>query len=417
MAGVLRNGFMALLIAASTSTLVPDAAKAAPGDFDGDNISDFTIVRHSYADDLCSRLGVPLWANCQSTQRLVLYSWFTRPSSRPAEQQIVSTLLPHEESDGFTVTHDPSLSIDSRSGAPSEATVATYYSGDPATAAFIEPEPRIRSVSLNGTFAHTPDALAEYFDFTKFTPGERLTAARPFAVVSADVGGTGFDREVTVWRVSGLEGSPEECDEPGENCLLWTIPPWVLEPNAGHSVPQFDSRLVLGGNDDLPVPADYDGDGRDEIAVYNNRTGVWKIRNLHTDTDLEIQWGLPEDRPMPGDYDGDGHADLAVWRPESGVWYILRSSTGYNREQARIVQFGLPLGLLGQTISIWDLPVRGDFDGDGRVDLAVFRYGLGYWFVLRSSDGVQQAVQWGLPGDCPVGMSIADRIAYWNICG
>ena len=55
--------------------------------------------------------------------------------------------------------------------------------------------------------------------------------------------------------------------------------------------------------------------------------------------------------PVPGDYDGDGKTDLAVWTPSSGQWVIVFSGTG--KTVAR--QWGLP----------GDTPIVGDFDGDG----------------------------------------------------
>ena len=38
-------------------------------------------------------------------------------------------------------------------------------------------------------------------------------------------------------------------------------------------------------------------------------------------------WGDPEDQPVPGDYDGDGRTDIAIWRPGTGTWWIINSRT------------------------------------------------------------------------------------------
>jgi hypothetical protein len=38
------------------------------------------------------------------------------------------------------------------------------------------------------------------------------------------------------------------------------------------------------------------------------------------------RFGLADDIPVPNDFDGDGKNDVAVFRPNDGYWYILQST-------------------------------------------------------------------------------------------
>ena len=80
---------------------------------------------------------------------------------------------------------------------------------------------------------------------------------------------------------------------------------WTISKSSGGVVTQ----LWGGALGDIPVPADYDGTANPacdietslascvsaELAVWNNFTGVWTIRN----GSAPVQWGAPGDIPIP----------------------------------------------------------------------------------------------------------------------
>lgn len=139
----------------------------------------------------------------------------------------------------------------------------------------------------------------------------------------------------------------------------------------------------------LQVPfSDFDGDGRSDIAVWRPSTGVWHISRSFDNGYNASQFGGAAfgDVVVPGNYDGDKKIDYAVYR--NGIWYILSSYNG----SVRTVSFGLP----------GDAPVPGDYDGDGKTDLAVWRPTDGNWHILRSSDGAYTPLHFGLTGDVPL---------------
>jgi len=84
-------------------------------------------------------------------------------------------------------------------------------------------------------------------------------------------------------------------------------------------------------NNDNIIPGDFDGDGKTDYAVARfgavPRTWYW----LHSSDGSfhALAFGGATDRPVPGDYDGDGKTDQAVWRAAAGTFYVNRSLLGF----------------------------------------------------------------------------------------
>jgi len=128
-----------------------------------------------------------------------------------------------------------------------------------------------------------------------------------------------------------------------------------------------------------------------DVSVWRPSTGQWFIiPRSNPNTSVVQQWGTSGDVPLRGDFDGDGLADIGVWRPSTGTWYIIPSSNP-----------GTPI--FQQWGASGDIPVPGDYDGDGKTDIAVWRPSTGVWFIIPSSNpGTPIAQQWGTSGDIPV---------------
>jgi hypothetical protein len=93
-------------------------------------------------------------------------------------------------------------------------------------------------------------------------------------------------------------------------------------------------------------------------------------------------WGLADDTPSPTDFDGDGKTDFCVYRSTQHTWYMLRSSDG--------VFNGIDYGLNT------DKPVPADYDGDGKADVAVLRESTSSsWYVLQSTNNQTASYTFG----------------------
>jgi len=250
-----------------------------------------------------------------------------------------------------------------------------------------------------GTASHTYGAPVDVGTNTSYT-FKNLTPRTTyhFAVKSYNVAGTesAFSAEVTKTIPPGRRSSFGDFDGDGRiDFTVWR--PW----NGGdwyiiNSQTGLQTQTHWGGWGDIPVPGDYNGDGKTDIAAWRPETGDWWVLYDPTtdtyppDSYLKQNWGSGAlgDIPVPGDYDGDGKTDLAVWRKGDGTWRISYSGGGVLVQQWGVAK---------------DYPVPGDYDGDGKTDLAVWRpWNGGDWYIINSQTGLQTQIHWGGWGDIPV---------------
>jgi hypothetical protein len=252
---------------------------------------------------------------------------------------------------------------------------------------------------------------------------------------------------------------------------------------------------------------DFDGDGKTDIAVYREgsrsadvapQTSYWYFLNTETGQSGVFQWGRTFDVPAPADYDGDGKTDVAIYRwwdfetGDTNEWWVNKSTgghqvlvyePGYNKysrnyfgtagaETAQIylvdtsqepgedcfigIYFVGDLGgnvlrkpinnicnviptpapgdynndglseiavFDGQTFKVWyapygsgyttpdvtqslnvDFAAPGDYDGDGKTDFAGTKSQAGrmLWRIKQSSSGAETEIDFGLATDKPV---------------
>ena len=175
---------------------------------------------------------------------------------------------------------------------------------------------------------------------------------------------------------------------------------WAIKTSG----PGADRTITFGtwGTDNALPGMDWNGDGCDDLGTVQfgaSNDITYRIGNASNGALLLSQaWGNSStDFIVPGDYLGDERADFAVWRSfgvgTSGEWLIKENGGGGTLTQV----FGTPGALAAR-----DMALRGDFDGDGKDDIAVKKNGTAIWQWRRSSDGATDQRTVGTPGNFPI---------------
>lgn len=212
---------------------------------------------------------------------------------------------------------------------------------------------------------------------------------------------------------------------------------WYIDLNGNGVWDEGDLWAKLGNEGDLPVTGDWDDDGKTDIGIYGpawardpwaiyNEPGLPDADNYPTNPlaktknvppkydeatsggrlmkrtnqgqpradliDHVFLYGAAGDVPVTGDWNGDGIRTIGVFR--DGQWTIDLDGDGRLTE----ADGRFTLGQVG------DQPVIGDFNGDGVEELGVFRDGR--WIIdtngNRQIDAHDTVFALGQAGDTPV---------------
>ncbi|MGO9526797.1 MAG: hypothetical protein ACLP0A_04415 [Verrucomicrobiia bacterium] len=121
--------------------------------------------------------------------------------------------------------------------------------------------------------------------------------------------------------------------------------------------------------------------------------GKWDLRTP-SETVQKIQFGQDGDLPIVGDWTGDGFTQIGVFRPSDLTW---RLNFDMNGKADTVFRFeGMKAG---------DIPVVGDWDGNGTVTPGYFRPEDATWHLRNSnSTGAEDwpILHLGMPTDIPV---------------
>jgi len=128
------------------------------------------------------------------------------------------------------------------------------------------------------------------------------------------------------------------------------------------------------------------------------RNGEWFLdlnKNGSWDAgDRSFAFSTPGDLPVSGDWNGNGTSKAGFFR--NGIWYLDSNDDGmFSQPSDSSFAFGIPT----------DIPVTGDWNGSGSTKIGVVRGNT--WFLDMNGngawdDGIDAAYSFGIPTDIPV---------------
>ncbi len=239
----------------------------------------------------------------------------------------------------------------------------------------------------------------------------------------------GFPRGLQTARVPLIQNISMRIDQQAFASRDLRGATWQTVDEAG----KLSHRHVFGMRHGIPVTGDFNGDGITDVGIFYqgqwfldiNGNGVWDAG------DLWAKLGHKDDRPVVGDWDGDGKDDIGIFGPAwAGDPRAIKAEPGlpalanrnHGKKNIPPAPWNAAIGARAMKLTSGgklradlidhvfhfgtaiDVPIVGDWNGDGITTIGVFRNGT--WLLDVDGDGKWSegdvAAEFGGEGDKPV---------------
>jgi hypothetical protein len=124
-------------------------------------------------------------------------------------------------------------------------------------------------------------------------------------------------------------------------------------------------------------------------TYHSGRTFVIRTGITQDELTFNVSFGIAGDLPLWGDWNGDGSQSPGVYRPSNRTFYL---TTDDGHTVFKTVVLG----------TFKDLPISGDFNGDGTDSVGVYRPSTSTFFLTDNNTTVFTSKRYGTAGDKPI---------------